>query len=171
LAQGDFVFFLPGGPPFPGPGIAPPPPVPLLGHLQLNVSVAGAQVYLNNRPIGSASPGKPLNLSNLPVGRVEVRVTDPDYKPQTQWVTIRHGLWAQPVFCLEPIASIAPPAEVTHPSAAKPKQGDQWRDPVTDMEFVWVPGGCFQMRSNEGSPMNDRCTRCAWTAFGWVKSR
>ena len=26
-----------------------------------------------------------------------------------------------------------------------PKPGDTWNDPLTDMPFAWVPGGCFQM--------------------------
>ncbi len=28
--------------------------------------------------------------------------------------------------------------------------GDTWTEPVTGMEFIWVPGGCFQMGSNLG---------------------
>ena len=31
------------------------------------------------------------------------------------------------------------------PAAEEPKKGDVWIDPVTGMEFVWVPGGCFEM--------------------------
>jgi formylglycine-generating enzyme required for sulfatase activity len=36
---------------------------------------------------------------------------------------------------------------------AKPSHADSgqktWTDPVTGMEFVWVPGGCFQMGQTE----------------------
>jgi len=28
---------------------------------------------------------------------------------------------------------------------AEPKKGETWRDPVTGMEFVWVPGGTYEM--------------------------
>lgn len=28
--------------------------------------------------------------------------------------------------------------------------GETWQDPVTGMEFVWVPKGCYQMGSNSG---------------------
>ena len=28
---------------------------------------------------------------------------------------------------------------------AESKKTDIWKDPVTGMEFVWIPGGCFQM--------------------------
>ena len=54
-------------------------------------------------------------------------------------------------------ASLSPPASSSGlpPAAAVPapdqlssgghKSGDTWRDPVTSMEFVWVPGGTFAM--------------------------
>ncbi|MCP4409703.1 MAG: SUMF1/EgtB/PvdO family nonheme iron enzyme, partial [Gammaproteobacteria bacterium] len=236
LAQGDFVFFLPGGPPPPpGPGIIPPPPVRFLGHLQVNVTVAQAQVTVNGRPVGTASRRRPLNLSNLPAGRVQVKVTAKDHQAQTQWVTIRHGQWVQPVFSLEPIAPALarltvrsnvnqdkvyvngqykgstrldldlPPGEyritvtkegygdwerridlrsgakevlrarlepsvtsvVTPPrEAEKLQHKDEWRDPVTGMEFVWVPEGCFRMGSNEGEsdekPVHEVCVDGFW---------
>ena len=31
----------------------------------------------------------------------------------------------------------------------EPQPGDIWTEPVTGMEFVWVPGGCFQMGQTE----------------------
>ena len=30
-------------------------------------------------------------------------------------------------------------------ACAEPEAGDTWTEPVTGMEFVWVPGGCYQM--------------------------
>lgn len=41
-------------------------------------------------------------------------------------------------------------AQPTLPEVAKP--GDIWKDPITGIEFVWVPGGTFQM----GSPDNEK---------------
>ena len=32
---------------------------------------------------------------------------------------------------------------------AGPQPGDVWTEPVTGMEFVWIPGGCFQMGQSE----------------------
>ena len=32
--------------------------------------------------------------------------------------------------------------------------GDVWTEPLTGMEFVWVPGGCFQMGTPEGGSFN-----------------
>jgi formylglycine-generating enzyme required for sulfatase activity len=34
---------------------------------------------------------------------------------------------------------------------AAPRAGDVWTEPVTGMEFVWVPAGEFMMGSNEGA--------------------
>jgi formylglycine-generating enzyme required for sulfatase activity/serine/threonine protein kinase len=41
----------------------------------------------------------------------------------------------------------APPAPMTAESATEPvhKQINTWKDPITGMEFVWVPGGTFLM--------------------------
>jgi hypothetical protein len=32
--------------------------------------------------------------------------------------------------------------------SATNKAGDKWIEPITDMEFVWVPKGCFMMGSS-----------------------
>jgi formylglycine-generating enzyme required for sulfatase activity len=41
------------------------------------------------------------------------------------------------------------PKSISAPAAASPmsspRAGDVWKEPVTGMEFVWVPGGCYQM--------------------------
>jgi formylglycine-generating enzyme len=34
---------------------------------------------------------------------------------------------------------------VTGSVKAEPNAGDAWKDPVTGMEFVWIPGGTFEM--------------------------
>ena len=53
---------------------------------------------------------------------------------------------------------------------AGPKIGDVWKDPVTEMEFVWVTGGCYQMgcgswdgncRSDE-KPVHEVCVDGFW---------
>jgi formylglycine-generating enzyme required for sulfatase activity len=46
------------------------------------------------------------------------------------------------------------------------KAGDIWTDPVAGMEFVFVPGGCFQMGSNSGysdeKPVHEVCLNGYW---------
>ncbi len=52
----------------------------------------------------------------------------------------------------------APPPAAEHKAdehrAGEHKVGDTWRDPVTGMEFVWVPGGTFEMGCG---PWSDSC--------------
>ncbi len=40
-------------------------------------------------------------------------------------------------------------------SQKTPKSGEIWREPVTGMAFVWVPGGCFAMGSPVSEPGRD----------------
>jgi formylglycine-generating enzyme required for sulfatase activity len=46
------------------------------------------------------------------------------------------------------VASVAPLPE-TKPEPEPAAAGKFWTDPVTGMEFVWIPKGCFQMGSPE----------------------
>nr|VFK50371.1 MAG: Formylglycine-generating enzyme, required for sulfatase activity, contains SUMF1/FGE domain [Candidatus Kentron sp. TUN]VFK51541.1 MAG: Formylglycine-generating enzyme, required for sulfatase activity, contains SUMF1/FGE domain [Candidatus Kentron sp. TUN]VFK55983.1 MAG: Formylglycine-generating enzyme, required for sulfatase activity, contains SUMF1/FGE domain [Candidatus Kentron sp. TUN] len=47
-----------------------------------------------------------------------------------------------------------------------PTAGDKWTDPITGMEFVWVPKGCFRMGSNDGEadekPVHEVCVDGFW---------
>jgi formylglycine-generating enzyme required for sulfatase activity len=50
--------------------------------------------------------------------------------------------------------------------AEDPAAGTVLKEPKTGMEFVWVPGGCFMMGSNEGEsfekPIHQVCIRGYW---------
>jgi formylglycine-generating enzyme required for sulfatase activity len=53
------------------------------------------------------------------------------------------------------------------PANTKPrKAGETFQDTVTGMAFAWVPGGCFQMGSNEGGseekPVHEVCVDGFW---------
>lgn len=49
-------------------------------------------------------------------------------------------------------------------------QNKNWRDPLTGMEFVWVPGGCFTMgsslseqdRDSDEGPVHEVCVDAFW---------
>jgi sulfatase modifying factor 1 len=55
-------------------------------------------------------------------------------------------------------------------SPDSPKQSEIWREPVTGMEFVWIPGGCFKMGSSpdevgrdpDEGPVHDVCLDDFW---------
>nr|VFJ69935.1 MAG: Caspase domain-containing protein [Candidatus Kentron sp. FW] len=49
------------------------------------------------------------------------------------------------------------PGAFAHPTMLAPKgAGDKWTDPITGMEFVWVPGGCFEMGSDSSTYDDER---------------
>jgi formylglycine-generating enzyme required for sulfatase activity/serine/threonine protein kinase len=110
---------------------ATPPPVARRGYLQVSVNVIAASVTVDGRPVGSASPERPLNLNQgLPVGEVEVLVSAPGYQEQRRHVAIEPNAWAQAHFNLE---AQPPPRLAFEP------------------ELVRIDGGCFQM----GSPPSE----------------
>ncbi|KXB09157.1 hypothetical protein AKJ60_00835 [candidate division MSBL1 archaeon SCGC-AAA385M11] len=51
-------------------------------------------------------------------------------------------------------------------SGGTARAGDTWTEPVTGMEFVWVPGGCYQMGSENGDddeePVHEVCVDGFW---------
>jgi formylglycine-generating enzyme required for sulfatase activity len=65
-----------------------------------------------------------------------------------------------------PAAQVAPVARSEH----QPKPVKTWREPVTGIQFVWVPGGCYLMGSpqTEGSrhmdegPVHEVCVKDLW---------
>ena len=48
-------------------------------------------------------------------------------------------------------SSVVPRSATT----SAPRSGATWRDPITGMEFVYVPGGCFQMGSDSADADDD----------------
>ena len=76
-----------------------------------------------------------------------------------------------------------PPAAKQQLSMAKapkdePRPEQTWQDPVTGMEFVWVPKGCFQMGSTQydnEKPVHEACLSGFWlgryevTQGQWLK--
>jgi sulfatase modifying factor 1 len=47
------------------------------------------------------------------------------------------------------------PTPTTVPSSEGPGVGEAWKDPITGMEFVGIPKGCFQMGSPASEPDRD----------------
>lgn len=65
---------------------------------------------------------------------------------------------------MAPVPGAKPVTESVSPPS--PRQGDTWTEPTTGMEFVWVPGGCFQMGTNNGpsdeKPLHEVCVDGFW---------
>ncbi len=95
--RGDFVFF-DAQSSIPELEIAEPPPIILLGHLQVNVNASGSRVFVDSEFKGDANPGIPLRLKNLPSGSHTVRVEAEQFNPLEKPVSVRRGEWIQEVF-------------------------------------------------------------------------
>lgn len=67
---------------------------------------------------------------------------------------MKYFLWAMAVLLM------------TGNALADPAAGTVVKEPKTGMEFVWIPGGCFMMGSNEGEsfekPVHQVCLRGFW---------
>jgi formylglycine-generating enzyme required for sulfatase activity len=62
-----------------------------------------------------------------------------------------------PTPALPPSTAIQPPPPPPAPGVETPSRNltKTWKEPVTGMEFVWVPGGCFMMGSPDGEAERD----------------
>jgi hypothetical protein len=38
--------------------------------------------------------------------------------------------------------------------SSTPTAGEIWKEPITGIEFVWVPGGCYEMGEYWGRPLD-----------------
>ncbi len=113
VVLGHFAFRPAATAPLPvKPGTAPnpaaPPPPAQTGHLQINVNVA-AKVRIDDLYSGEATPERPLNLSDLPVGRHRITVSAVGYRNGQQDTQIQAGLWTQEILRLSAEQAEDPP--------------------------------------------------------------
>ena len=162
LSLTEDFYFVPESPgavsPSPAP-LTPPPAAVQFGHLQVNVNAAHSQVYVNGTYRGAASPGTPLNLSNVGLGQIQVKVTASGYEESTQRHTLKANEWTQAVIELVAV-TVAPPAPVrpsARPETRPQPSGQQVGQTQTfslaggaRIEMVWIAPGSFMM-GEEGS--------------------
>ena len=94
-------------------------------------------------------PGQTIETA---LKHVRIGVLSDTGRKQTPWESssltgdfyFRPGAGAQSAPPVE-VALAPAPKQTPPPLAAERKAGDTWTDPVTGMEFVWVPGGTFEM--------------------------
>ncbi|SLM27490.1 conserved exported hypothetical protein [Desulfamplus magnetovallimortis] len=130
-----------------------------------------AKIFVNTTPPDSQVRimnivDKFYNGIELDNGRYEIEVSKDGYKMKTQWVEIQNGEDLDLYVELEKEEKV-----VIHNTSASvgmntPDAGDIWKEPVTGMEFVWVPGGCYMMGSNSGEsdekPVHEVCLDGFW---------
>ncbi|WP_080801049.1 caspase family protein, partial [Desulfamplus magnetovallimortis] len=113
-------------------------PVEMKGKLYVKTEPPDSQVRIMN------IVDKFHNGIELDNGRYEIEVSREGYRVKTEWVEVQNGENLDLYVELEEIPASPAPAPVVQ-TRKTPNKGDTWTEPVTGMEFVWVPGGCFQM--------------------------
>jgi len=134
---------------------------------------ASKQYSLTIRPEPSDAQVKILNIKpkyqdgiKLEAGQYKIEVSKLGYKTLRGTIdVVDRDVVAKAELEKEPEVAQAP-APSPRPSVSS--KGDTWRDSVTGMEFVWVPGGCYQMGSNfaplDERPVHEVCVDGFWMA-------
>nr|VFJ72975.1 MAG: Sulfatase-modifying factor enzyme 1 [Candidatus Kentron sp. FW] len=96
----------------------------------------------------------------LAPGRYHVEVSRAGYQKARQWVKVREDMTLS----------------IALQKLAIGKAGDKWTDPITGMEFMWVPGGCFRMGSGDSNwgdekPVHRVCVKGFWLGRTEVTQR
>jgi len=134
--------------------LPPPKALTFQGNLQVNVNVDQANVFLNNQFIGVANKGKPLNKTGVQSGKMNLRVEASGHMVFSQVVHVETNAWTQISAILNPLTTQDPPQPAVLPSS-----DNEWVEPFTEMIFIQIPGGCFQMGSNhkKSGPIHEVC--------------
>ena len=123
------------------------------GTLEVRSEPSGASWYLDGAYAGTT----PDEMKDVSVGRHRVTVRKANRPDWEETFEVRPGRRIPVEARLE--------AEKKGPHA-----GDLWTDPITGMEFVWVPGGCYEMgcgnwtsncRVHE-TPVHEVCVHGFW---------
>jgi formylglycine-generating enzyme required for sulfatase activity len=120
-----------------------------LGHLQVNVNIAAAQVYVNGAYRGDASLGEPLNLPKVGVGEVAVVVSADGYDGVAKQCTLVAKSWTQAAFDMtQALLDLPPPPLFTSRPMPEVEIGLPAADGETvKMVFIKIPAGTFMMGS------------------------
>lgn len=72
------------------------------GYLQIYTNT-NAKIYIDDKYVGIAEPGKPLNYHEAPSGEIKIEAKAEDYSNETQTVEVTPNMWNQVAFELIPI--------------------------------------------------------------------
>jgi len=144
------------------PRVSPTRPAPATRTATLTVrsNVYGDRVYIDGQHKGSTR----LDMKLAP-GSHTVRVEKEGYLPYEESVELQAGRnpvmratlskapvmveRAEPVTAKPPPVALAPNTAVAPNAVNEPQKGKTWTEPITGMEFVWIPKGCNDIGSPE----------------------
>jgi formylglycine-generating enzyme required for sulfatase activity len=145
LAHGDFVFVA---------GLGQQTAI-----LTILSNVHDDTVFIDGEIYGSTRVERELSI-----GLHTVRVESEGYIPFESTLNLQHS---QALYVtLEPLSAIAQ----SQPVATSFQYSDRWIEPITGMEFVWIPGGCYSMGCVSGNsdcdidekPVHEVCVGDFW---------
>jgi formylglycine-generating enzyme required for sulfatase activity len=117
-----------------------PPNTPITkGSVEINSAPSGAKCYFDNKLIGET----PRSIDSVEQGRHFVQVFKEGYQESKQEVAVQPGGNHQLIIQLN---ALPQPSVGNNDSKVEPRpEFKNWKEPITGMEFVWVPAGCYQM--------------------------
>lgn len=119
-------------------------------HLSVKSNVLGANILIDGKTVGQTN----LAGMSISAGEYRVSVQKESYETKSMWVSLDAG------------EDKSLDIQLKQATTAGGQQGQTWIDPVTSMEFVWVPGGCFQMGLNpvhsDEMPVHEVCLDGYW---------
>jgi len=118
------------------------------GSLKISSDPAGAEWYLDGAYVGLT----PDTLREIERGSHKIVIRRPGYRDWTKTTTIKRRDETILAVDLKKIpVKVVDQKKIGSSVAA----GENFTDSVTGMEFVWVPGGCFQMGFRSGDNRSD----------------
>ena len=91
--EGEFLFYLPGYVPDERPESKAKDGRASLGHLKVNVTVPGSEVFVDGRSRGTANPGEPLDIPDAGLGLVAVKVVADGHETLEREYDLQPGTW------------------------------------------------------------------------------
>jgi formylglycine-generating enzyme required for sulfatase activity/serine/threonine protein kinase len=145
-----------------------------VGVLRVLTVPSGAEVSVN----GVVKGKSPVEVKDIKPGQARVRVSmnTSEYAVRQEVVNIEVGQemvleWSlQQVKKNVEIEAVRETPVKQNMAPASPKIPGVWKDPLTEMEFVWVPGGCHQMGcgswdgdcQSDEKPIHEVCVGGFW---------
>jgi len=120
------------------------------GSLRVSSEPVGAEWYLDGAYVGVT----PDIMPDLALGNHDVSVSLPGYEDYKEQITVTLGVITNVAATLtkKPVVKVvsAIAAQGVGGGSSSGVSGKSYTDPTTGMEFVFVPGGCFQMGDTFG---------------------
>ena len=149
----------------------------LMGGLSIRSEPSGAECFLNDRPLGKT----PFEITDLEQKTFQLSARKSGYRDWSEPVAVYSSKIREVTIRLEPQQPIS--SETKAPKIDPGLENRNLKEPITGMEFVRVPAGCYQMGCGPSDgdcwadeiPLHEVCLDEFWiskyevTQGQWVK--